>query len=251
MTTLINQDCLLALPTIADASIDFILTDLPYGVTANHWDSQIDLPSLWTQYWRILKPSGAIALFGMQPFSSTLIASQPKHYGYSWTWDKVNKATNFLNAKKQPLRITEEILMFYRSQPTYNPQMTEGKPYTYNTGNSSTNYAIKPRYKVTSNGERYPTNLIKIKGNRSSQEIKPVHPTEKPVSLCEYLIKTYTNENEHVLDSCMGSGTTGIAALNLNRYFTGIELNATYFQLAKDRINEILNTQSKIQPIQS
>ena len=229
-------DCLELLKKVKTNSIDLILADLPYGTTArNKWDVIIPFDPLWDQYMRIIKDHGVIALFGDEPFASELRLSNKKYYRYDWIWVK-SRATGFLNAKKMPLKNTETISIFYKHLPMYNPQMTKGKPYV-NRGNKSeptTNYGkFKRDVKIISNGTRYPLKTI-----RFNSPARTVHPTQKPVDLLQYLIKTYTNEGMTVLDNCMGSGSTGVAAKQLKRNFIGMELNKEYFEIAKQRINE-------------
>lgn len=232
---LFNNDCLDVMPSIPSNSVDMILTDLPYGMTNNLWDKVIPMELLWENFNRILKINGACVLFGMQPFTSLLVNSN-KNFKYNWIWIK-NNVTGFLNAKKQPLRNIEDICVFYQKQCTYNPQMTLGNPYKNKKGiklNNSSNYRILNRIVDNPNsGARYPTQILNF-----SQE-RGLHPTQKPVPLCEYLIKTYTNENDIVLDCCMGVGTVGVACKNTNRNFIGIELDKDYFLKAKQRIDEV------------
>ena len=232
---LYNGDCLEVMKDIPDKSIDMILCDLPYGMTQNKWDICIPLDKLWEQYKRIIKPSGAIVLTSQGLFTAKLIMSQPQLYKYKWIWEK-SKSTNFLNAKKQPLRKHEDICVFYKKQPTYHPQMTAGTPYDKGVRKNqlSGSYGNFLPVHVSSDGERYPTDIIYVKTAESEGEV--VHPTQKPVALLEYLIKTYTNECETVLDNCMGSGSTGVACLNTNRNFIGIELDEKYFSIAKERL---------------
>lgn len=233
MIKLICGDCLEVMKDIPDGSIDMILADLPYGVTAkNKWDSIIPFEELWGQYRRIIKDNGAIVLHCQQPFTTNLISSNMKEFKYCYTWFK-HQVSGFLNAKKQPLRNIEDIAVFYRKQPTYNPQMTKGKMQLKNTGGASSNYND---FKAMPNmsDEYYPTTLLDFPLRR----FKGGHPTQKPVELEEWLIKTYTNEGDTVLDNVMGSGTTGVACKNLNRNFIGIELDETYFNIAKQRIEE-------------
>ena len=210
-----------------------ILCDLPYGTTKNKWDSVIPLNKLWKSYERIIKDNGAIVLFSQMPFSAELVHSNLKLFKYEWIWQKDN-GTGFLNAKKMPLKIHENILVFYKKLPLYNPQMRTGfKPYKCKQGRHSTNYGAYEQGHITeSNGERYPIDIIKFKKDSG------LHPTQKPVELLEYLIKTYTNENETVLDNCMGSGSTGVACINTNRDFIGYELNEEYFNIAQNRLRE-------------
>ena len=228
-------DYLELMKDILDTSIDMILCDLPYGTTRNKWDSVIPLNKLWEQYERIIKDNGAIVLFSQMPFSAELVHSNLKLFKYEWIWQKDN-GTGFLNAKKMPLKIHENILVFYKKLPLYNPQMRTGfKPYKCKQGRHSTNYGAYEQGHITeSNGERYPIDIIKFKKDSG------LHPTQKPVELLEYLIKTYTNEGDTVLDNCMGSGSTGVACVNTNRNFIGYELNEKYFEIAEKRINEAM-----------
>ena len=225
-------DCLELMKDIPDKSIDMILCDLPYGTTKNKWDSIIPLEELWMQYKRIIKDDGAIALFSQMPFTASLVNSNIKMFRYEWIWEKDN-GTGFLNANKMPLKIHENIEIFYKKTPVYNPQMRTGfKPYKTFTGRKTTNYGDFDRVETKSSGERYPIDIIKFKKDSG------LHPTQKPVALLEYLIKTYTNEGATVLDNCMGSGSTGVACVNTNRNFIGIELDEKYFNIAKERIEK-------------
>ena len=239
---LILGDCLEKMKDIGDKSIDMILCDLPYGVTACKWDTVISFVPLWEHYNRIIKNNGAIVLFGSEPFSSALRMSNIKNYRYDWIWEK-EQGTGNLTANKMPLKKTENILVFYKKLPTYNPQMTEGKPYTIKRPYNSNEIfggktGTKDGYITKNKGLRYPTNILKF-----NRELKNrLHPTQKPVALLEYLIKTYTNEGEVILDNCMGSGSTGVACLNTNRKFIGIEQDDKYFNIAKERIeNHVIN----------
>ncbi len=224
-------DCLEVMKQIPDKSVDAIICDLPYGTTSNKWDSIIPLNLLWDQYKRICK--GAIVLTAQTPFDKVLGCSNIKMLKYEWIWVKEN-GTGFLNAKKAPLKNHENVLVFYEKQPTYSPQMRTGfKPYTQKAGRASLNYRPQIGNVITeSNGDRYPLSVIEFKRDKDK-----VHPTQKPVALMEYLIKTYTNEGDTILDNCMGSGTTGVACKNLNRNFIGIEQDPSYFEIAKGRIN--------------
>ena len=232
--TLLQGDCLELLKEVKTNSIDLILADLPYGTTArNKWDVIIPFDPLWDQYMRIIKEHGVIALFGDEPFASELRLSNKKYYRYDWIWIKSN-STGFLNAKKMPLKNTETISIFYKHLPMYNPQMTKGKPYVTRRrkGKTTTNYGKYQVHPLTINkGTRYPTTTIKF-----NSVFKTVHSTQKPVDLLQYLIKTYTNEGMLVLDNCMGSGSTGVAAKQLKRNFIGMELDKEYFEIAKQRI---------------
>ena len=245
---LLKGDCLEVMKSIPDKSIDAIITDPPYGPTACKWDSVIPFDVMWEQLNRIIKSNKAIVLFSSQPFTSALVMSNPKMFKYEWIWEKDN-GTNFASVKYQPFRVVENILVFgdfpitYTPKETkcFNPQMEIGKPYTCKSGNQTNDSAIirqgsrenMSSYLTENKGERYPRNIIKI--NRDKNK---VHPTQKPIALLEYLIKTYTNENETVLDFTMGSGTTGVACQNTNRNFIGIEMDNNYFEIAEKRIKE-------------
>ena len=239
MVNLMLGDCLERMKEIPDGSVDMILADPPYGTTACKWDSVIPLDAMWQQLKRVIKPNGAIVLFGSEPFSSALRMSNIKQYKYDWVWIKT-KPSGHLNAKKQPMRKTENILVFYKMQSVYNPQdLIKGE---FNNNRPSRSKKIKGEYVHGAEREigiseytNYPNNVLEF----SNPNNKTVHPTQKPVALMEYLIKTYTNENETVLDFCMGSGSTGVAAKNLNRKFIGIEKDEKYFKIAQDRINAI------------
>ena len=236
-------DCLEAMKLIPDASIDAVITDPPYNTTACKWDNVIDFELMWKQLNRITKPNGAIVLFGSEPFSSALRMSNIKNYKYDWIWDK-NKPTGMLNAKRQPLRRFENIMVFYKKQCTYNPQKIKNPKgiekrslYAYNRENEGgeTTGEIK---KGGVSFEYEADKLLPVNIQVFKKPNKPLHPTQKPIALMEYLIKTYTNENETVLDFTMGSGTTGVAAKNLNRNFIGIEQDENYFKIAEERINK-------------
>ncbi len=230
-------DCLERMKEIESGSVDMILADPPYGTTACKWDSIIPLEPMWEQLKRIIKPNGVIGLFGSQPFTSTLINSNINQYKYNWVWDKKKPGAIGI-AKYQPLRYTEDVMIFYRKSPTYNPQMIKrekvkiSRNYKRSEINAPSLAAMSENKKYT---EKYPSNIIEV--SNANQRGK-LHPTQKPVALMEYLIKTYTNEGETVLDFTMGSGTTGVAAKNLNRKFIGIELDESYFNIAKKRIEE-------------
>ena len=233
-------DCLEVMKSIPDGSIDAIITDPPYGTTACKWDSVIDFDLMWEQLNRIIKPNGAIVLFGSEPFSSALRMSNIKNYKYDWKWNK-NKSTGFLNAKKQPLRRVEDILVFYKKQCVYNPQKTTGhKPvnsFTKHTSDGDTMGRTSLGISGGGQTDRYPINTLDIPVINNDNKDK-YHPTQKPVALMEYLIKTYTNEGELVLDFTMGSGSTGVACVNTNRNFIGVEQDDKYFDIATERINK-------------
>ena len=225
---LMQGDCLEQMKSIPDGSVDMVLTDPPYGTTACKWDSVIPFEPMWAHLKRITKKNGAIVMTASQPFTSALVMSDVKMFKYCWVWEKT-KPTGFLNAKKQPLRQTEDVAVFYKDQCKYNPQgisETDRMVSRTNRGNYG-DCSKTTRQTVTG----YPRNILKFPSHDG------LHPTQKPVALMEYLIKTYTNEGETVLDFTMGSGTTGVAAKNLNRSFIGIELDETYFNIAEERIH--------------
>ena len=220
---------------IPDESIDMIFCDLPYGVTANNrWDNVIPYKPMWEQFERIIKPNGAILLFGQDKFTARTMLSNEKLHRYNIIWKKTTP-TGFLNAKRMPLRTHEDIMVFYKSLPTYNPQGLIYNPKIQKRGGSSfgTNYG-KAEIQNYAEFENYPTDILQYKHDKDK-----LHPTQKPVPLLEYLIKTYTNKGEIVLDNCMGSGSTGVACVNTERKFIGIELDNTYFEIAKNRINSV------------
>ena len=232
---------------IDDKSIDMILCDLPYGTTACKWDSVILFEPLWEQYKRIIKDNGAIVLTASQPFTSALVMSNPKWFKYEWIWDKV-KPTNMLNASHQPLRRHENICIFYKKKAKYNPQKIDNPKgvekrskyaYSRKIEGGETVGEIK-KGGVSSNYE--PNKLLPVSIQVFSKDAKPTHPTQKPVALFEYLIKTYTDEGETVLDNCIGSGTTAIASINTNRNYIGIEKDENYYELAKNRVLQASNT---------
>ena len=238
-------DCLELMKELDDESVDMILCDLPYGTTQNKWDSVIPLDLLWKQYNRVIKKNGAIVLFVAQPFTSQLVVSNPKDFRYSLVWEK-NKSTGFLNAKKMPLRIHEDILVFYKKLPTYNPQKTTGhKPanrYTKNTSDG-TNYG-KTKTGISGGGQtdRYPTSILKFPVLNNDNKSK-FHPTQKPVPLYENLIKTYSNEGDIILDNCSGAGTCAVASINTKRAFICMEMNEVYFNDSQNYLNEYIENQ--------
>lgn len=236
-------DCLERMKEIPDGIVDMVLTDPPYGTTACKWDSIIPLEPMWERLKRVIKPNGAIVMTASQPFTTDLIQSNRKWFKYSLVWSK-SQVTGFLNAKKQPLRSHEDILVFYQKQPTYNPKMVKGKRVLKSTGGDSTNYG-KFTYKPHYSDQYYPKSIIEIPQNR----FKGGHPTQKPVELMEYLIKTYTNGGETVLDFTMGSGTTGVACVNLNRNFIGIEKDENYFNIAQTRIEQAIASSTNMKAL--
>ena len=243
MMELINGECLEEMEKLINQGIkaDMILCDLPYGTTACKWDNIIPFEKLWRQYERIIKENGAIILFGTQPFTSDLIKSNIKRFKHELIWQK-NRSGSCFTAKYRPVSKHENILVFGKGRLTYHPQMIDGKPY-YRThrvsGNAVNNHKIGFNIKesITDNkGERYPGSVQFFPQNWRRQD--QLHPTQKPVELCEWLISSYTDEGDLVLDNCMGSGTTGIACKNLNRGFIGIELDEKYYDIAKKRIKQ-------------
>ena len=240
MNTLYCGNCLEIMKSIEEASVDLICCDLPYGTTRCAWDVVIPFEPLWEQYRRIIKPNGAILLFATEPFASQLRLSNLEWYKYDLYWKK-EKPTNFMNLKKRAGKVTENICVFYKEQPTYNPQMVKynGKPVKNSPkGRFNSEVSSKWNRQITpyiDTGYRYPCDILEFRREKLGST---VHPTQKPLALVEYLLKTYSNEGDLVLDNCMGSGTTGVACRNLNRDFIGIELDASYYNIAKERIDE-------------
>jgi len=243
---LIQGDCLEKMKDIPIGSIDMVMCDPPYGTTACKGDSVIPLEPMWEQLKRVIKPKGAIVMMASQPFTTTLIASNIKEYKATWYWKK-EKGTNFVQAKRYPMRVIEDCVLFCDGTPTYNPEMRDVKPYSHvlpKKSNSKTQHMDSDS--VDKDGNRlyktydkaYPINVLEIPRDNMAKG-KSFHPTQKPVALMEYLIKTYTNEGETVLDFTMGSGTTGVACIKTNRNFIGIELDPEYFKIAEKRINGI------------
>lgn len=243
-----HGDCLELMKGIPDGSIDMILCDLPYGVLNRNnknakWDSVIPFCPLWEQYERIIKANGAILLFSSGMFTAELMQSNKKLWKYNLVWNKVAK-TGFLNAKRMPLRQHEDICVFYKKLPVYNPQMIKCEPHKRNhtKGNmlkpqKNSCYGKFVETPTIITDEKYPTSIVTVSKEHCNGSF--FHPTQKPVTLLEYLVKTYTNEGDTVLDNCMGSGSTGVACVNTNRKFIGIELDKEYFEIAKKRIAEV------------
>lgn len=237
--TLWNEECLEAMKRIPDGSVDMVMCDLPYGTTACKWDTIIPFEPLWTSYRRVCKKNAAIVLTASQPFTSALVMSNVKEFKYDWCWDKANGLRGHLNAKKQPMRRKEDVLVFYSSQPVYNAQMRQGSYVSRKTkpGQSDGFGKVTGVDSGRQVSELYPVNVLEIPSHDPNNSF---HPTQKPVALMEYLIKTYTHPGDLVLDNCMGSGTTGVACMNLGRRFIGIEKDTEhgYFQIAERRIRE-------------
>ena len=239
MIKLFNDDCLTVLEAGKENSIDLVVCDLPYGTTQCKWDTVIDLDKMWKELHRVTKSNAAFVMFAAQPFTSQLIMSNINNFKYQWVWEK-SKATNFMNAKHQPLRAHEDICVFYRKPCTYNPQMVEGEPYDKGFGYRPTEvYSDQQAIHVKNEtGLRYPRSVQYFK---TAEFEGKYHPTQKPLPLLEYLIKTYSNEGDVVLDHTMGSGSTGVAAISLNRKFVGIELERKYYDIANERINSAMD----------
>lgn len=233
MIDLYQGDCLDQMDKVPDHTVDMIFTDLPYETTHNVWDKRIPLEELWKHYKRVLKSGGVVLLFSQQPFTTDLVNSNRKWFRYEWIWHKT-MPVGFLNANRMPLRTHENILVFYEHLPTYHPQKTPGKPYTATRSARATrNYGHFDRATTVNDGDRCPRDVLTFSnGNNASK----IHPTEKPVGLLEYMIRTYTDEGETVLDSCMGSGSCGVACQHLERNFIGIEKDTGYFEAARKRI---------------
>ena len=232
--SLMQGDCLELMKDIPEGSIDMILCDLPYGTTACKWDSVIPFEPLWHEYKRIIKDRGAIVLFGSEPFATELRHSNLKMYRYDWVWEK-EQGANFMLCKYQPYKVHEVISVFSKSRHFYNPQMTVGKPYISGKGTSGDITGNVKKVQKTNNGTRFPRSVQYFATDKAKGSF---HPTQKPVALLEYLVKTYTNEGDTVLDNCMGSGSTGVACMNTGRRFIGIELDKQYFEIAEKRIKE-------------
>lgn len=236
---LMQGDCLELMKSIPDGSVDMILCDLPYGTTACKWDTVIPFEPLWVQYKRVVKKNGAIVLFAQTPFDKVLGCSNLSGLRYEWVWEKT-EATGHLNAKRAPMKAHENLLVFYSEQPAYNTQKTSGhkRKTARNVDRSekqSECYGAQEGVTSYDSTERYPRSVLQFSTDKQKSTL---HPTQKPVALCEYLIRTYTNEGERVLDNTMGSGTTGVACMNTNRRFIGIEQDEKYFQIAKSRIEK-------------
>lgn len=238
-------DCLDRMKEIPDGSVDLVLTDPPYGTTACKWDAVIPFEPMWEQVKRVLKKNGAAVFTASQPFTSALVMSNPKNFRYSLVWEKTT-ASGHLNAKKMPMRAHEDILVFYSSLPTYNPQKTQGhkRKVAANVDRAqklSECYGSQSGVTTYDATDRYPRSVIKTSTDKQKSSM---HPTQKPVALMEYLTRTYTNEGETVLDFAMGSGTTGVACVNTGRRFIGVERDPEYFRIATDRISQAIHARS-------
>lgn len=244
--TIYLEDCIEGMKRIPDGSIDMILCDLPYGTTSSPWDCQIDLRDLWTAYKRVAKENAAIVLFCSQPFTTTVAASNLSMLRYSLVWNK-KKAGNFMQGNRQFMKIHEDLLVFYRKQPTYNPQKIQlekaskrhlspmAEPLEHRKEAGIDKFVVGPEYEPD---KLLPTSILEF--SRDNYQKNALHPTQKPVALCEFLIKTYTNEGETVLDNCMGSGTTALAAIRTGREYIGFENNEAYHAISLHRIEKLL-----------
>ena len=242
MIQLFKGDCLEVMKLIPDGSVDAIITDPPYGTTACKWDSVIPFDLMWEQLNRVIKPNGAIVLFGSEPFSSALRLSNIKAYKYDWIWEKPNRSNPFM-CNNQPLNNIENISVFYKKLSSYNPQMSDAKNYKRKASNKIIETIGSANDVDYGSSKRYPMRILKYSkpsqvGSNTERKKNKFHPTQKPVELMEYLIKTYTNPLETVLDFTMGSGSTGVAAVNTGRRFIGIEMEGKYFEIAEQRLNE-------------
>ncbi|WP_288762347.1 site-specific DNA-methyltransferase [uncultured Prevotella sp.] len=245
VNSIFEGDCIEIMKQFPDNCIDMILCDLPYGTTQNKWDSIIPLDELWHEYKRIIKENGAIVLTSQGLFTAQLMLSNPKQFKYKWVWEK-SKPTNFLNAKKQPLRKYEDVCVFYKKQPVYNPQMVQGEPYDkgFRKNQLSGSYGDFQPVHVHSDGKRYPTDVIYFKTAESEGEV--IHPTQKPVELGRYFVRTYTNPGALVLDNTFGSGSFLLSALLEGRNFVGIEKNKDVHLFKEKEIDYILAAKRRL-----
>ena len=239
LNKLYNMDCLIGMQEIPDGSVDLIICDLPYGTTSNSWDSVIPFDKLWAQYKRIVKPTAPIVLFGQEPFSTHLRMSNISWFKYDWIWEK-EQGANFMLCKYQPYRVHEIISVFSKGSHTYNPQMEKGNPYISGKGTSGSNFNNVSKVQSVNEGTRYPRSVIKVKTEKSNK--MSFHPTQKPLALIEYLIRTYSNPGDTVLDNCMGSATTAVAAIRTGRNWIGYEMNTEFYNRALKRIDETMRT---------
>ena len=240
MNVIYYRDCLGGgLQSIPDNSVDMVLTDPPYGTTQNKWDSIVDMNLFWKEIKRVTKDNSAILLFSQMPFTAIAVMSNSKMFRYEWICEKHNP-TGFLNAKRMPLKSHENVLVFYNKLPTYNPQMVYGNPHHRGGGENreSTNYGSFSTVISSTTNFYYPRDVIKVNWQESTRGL---HPTQKPVSLCEYFIKTYSNKGDIILDPFIGSGTTAVAAINTERKYIGFEKDDKYFKIAKNRLDKLTN----------
>ena len=240
------EDCITGMDKLADGAVDAIIVAPPFGTTDCYWDEKLPLDEMWRQFLRVTKPNAAIVIFSQMPFGAELIMSQPKLFRYEWIWRKA-LPVGFLNAHKMPMRIHENILLFYRKLPTYNPQFWYGTPYTSKKPSPTKIYQRrKTTYSESNDGKRYPIDVIDFPQPVCGGRAEGVwHATQKPVKLLEYLIRTYTNAGELILDPTMGSGSTGVAAVNTGREFVGFEITSEYYEIAARRISDAMDRKSQ------
>ena len=233
-----HGDCIEGMKTLPDNSVDMVLTDPPYGTTQNKWDTVVDMDAFWEEIKRVTKKNSAILIFTQMPFTATVVMSNPKMFRYEWICEKYN-STGFLNAKRMPLKCHENVLVFYEKLPTYNPQMMQGKPHSRGgTDRQSKNYGSYADTKRIISNTYFPRDVLKVNWQDSTRGL---HPTQKPVSLCEYFIKTYSNKGDIILDPFIGSGTAAVAAINTERKYIGFEQDDKYFEVAKNRLEKLAN----------
>jgi len=235
-----HGDCIEGMKILPDNSVDMVLTDPPYGTTQNKWDTVVDMDAFWNEIKRVTKKNSAILIFTQMPFTATAVMSNPKMFRYEWICEKAN-ATGFLNARRMPMKCHENVLVFYGKLPVYHPIMGHGKPYRrgLEDKNSSNYNAVKRLRSGNPTGARFPRDVLKVQWRSAFS--KTLHPTQKPVSLCEYFIKTYSNKGDIILDPFIGSGTTAVAAVNIGRKYIGFEQDDKYFEVAKNRLEKLAN----------
>ena len=235
-----HGDCIEVMKILPDSSVDMVLTDPPYGTTQNKWDTVVDMDAFWKEIKRVTKKNSAILIFTQMPFTATVVMSNPKMFRYEWICEKAN-ATGFLNARRMPMKCHENVLVFYGKLPVYHPIMEHGKPYRrgMEDKNSSNYNAVKRLRSGNPTGTRFPRDVLKVSWRSAFG--KTLHPTQKPVSLCDYFIKTYSNKGDIILDPFIGSGTTAVAAINTERKYIGFEKDDKYFEVAKNRLEKLTN----------
>ena len=235
-----HGDCIEGMKILPDNSVDMVLTDPPYGTTQNKWDTVVDMDAFWKEIKRVTKKNSAILIFTQMPFTATVVMSNPKMFRYEWICEKAN-ATGFLNARRMPMKCHENVLVFYGKLPVYHPIMEHGKPYRrgLEDKNSSNYNAVKRLRSGNPTGTRFPRDVLKVSWRSAFG--KTLHPTQKPVSLCEYFIKTYSNKGDIILDPFIGSGTTAVAAINTERKYIGFEKEEEYFDIAQNRLEKLAN----------
>ena len=235
-----HGDCIEGMKILPDNSVDMVLTDPPYGTTCNKWDTVVDMDAFWKEIKRVTKKNSAILIFTQMPFTATVVMSNPKMFRYEWICEKAN-ATGFLNARRMPMKCHENVLVFYGKLPVYHPIMEHGKPYRrgMEDKNSSNYNAVKRLRSGNPTGTRFPRDVLKVSWRSAFG--KTLHPTQKPVSLCEYFIKTYSNKGDIILDPFIGSGTTSVAAINTERKYIGFEKEEEYFDIAQNRLEKLAN----------